>query len=200
MDYSKQTVPFLGDDDIEKRVDSFRVKYDIKTVPVDIDHIVEIKLGIEIIPTPELKARFDTDALITADWKSIYVDTRQYMDDRYIGRLRFSIAHEIGHFILHKKIYENLGIEKIEDFYKFLDQFPEDQYGYLETQANKFASKLLIPSDHLNRERKKILAGKPELEQVDARIVNSYIAIPLSNIFEVSEAAVEIALNNLCGC
>jgi hypothetical protein len=37
--------------------------------------------------------------------KSILVDRRAFMNPRLEYRLRFSVAHEIGHLILHRDIY-----------------------------------------------------------------------------------------------
>ena len=64
------------------------------------------------------------------------------------------------------------------------------QYSYLETQANKFASYLLVPRKKLMVEREKELKkrGIPLwLKKVDIKTLNSYCAIPLSKTFNVSD-------------
>ena len=52
------------------------------------------------------------DLLLMGDLKSILVDKRGFMSPRLEYRLRFSVAHEIGHLILHREIcvgvYRNL--------------------------------------------------------------------------------------------
>lgn len=78
----------------------------------------------DIVPIPGLNQFCETDAYISSTRTSIMVDNEKYMDDKYQNRLRLSIAHEIGHFVLHKDIYNSFGIREIEDFYNFVDQIP----------------------------------------------------------------------------
>jgi len=201
MEYKEILVPFLHDYVIKGEADAFRSKFGDDSLPVDIEAIIEFKLGINIIPSPGLQFLCDTDALISSDWRSIVVDNNNFSDGRYQNRLRFSFAHEIGHFILHKNIYESFGIKNTRDFEKLINNIPPNQYGYLEIQANKFANYLLIPREKLlverNKEIKKvsnlIASGKVE----NKKEINSYLAVPLSKIFGVSEEAVEIALSEI---
>jgi len=145
-----------------------------------------------------LQKSCDSDALITSNWDSIYVDYDKYSDERYSNRLRFSFAHEIGHFILHRDIYKNFGIKNLKDFYRFIEEFPSDQYGYLESQANKFANHLLIPRERLSEEKARELNIKKDfLKKIDNKIINTYLAVPIAKIFGVSENAAEIALNDI---
>lgn len=197
MDYSSIKVPFLNNDEIEARAKKFRDKYSNSSIPVDIEKIVEFKLGMDIIPIPGLKKNCDTDAFITSNWKAISVDNESYVNDNDQNRLRFSIAHEIGHLVLHKKIYAEFSISELEDFYNFINEIPGKEYGYLETQASKFANYLLMSRDVLKKEKDKLLKKNSELEGIDSETVNSYIAGPLSSVFGVSAQVVEIALNDL---
>ncbi len=71
---------------------------------------------------------------------------------RYDNRLRFSFAHEVGHSILHKYVYQEFGIETPEDYYDFVMNFPESEYKGFEWQANEFAGSLLVPRDRLLEE------------------------------------------------
>jgi Zn-dependent peptidase ImmA (M78 family) len=129
------------------------------------------------------------------------VDNNHFSDNRHQNRLRFSFAHEIGHFILHKDIYKSFGIKNIKDFEKLINDIPSNQYGYLEIQANKFASFLLAPREKLITERDKeikkvgnlIASGKIK----NRKEINSYLAVPISKVFGVSEEVIEIALNEL---
>ena len=69
--------------------------------------------------------------------KAIYVSA-----DQISGRKRFTIAHEIGHAVLHADEIEGEGI---------VDYRGDLQYGYAaqgrEYEANQFAAALLMPSD-----------------------------------------------------
>ncbi|KPJ54999.1 hypothetical protein AMJ47_03000 [Parcubacteria bacterium DG_72] len=197
MDYKSIRVNFLNNIQIKNKADLFRKEFWDSSIPVDIERIIDLKLKIDVIPFPNLQNSCDADAPISSDWKSIYVDKYRYLDDRYQNRLRFSFAHEIGHFVLHKDIYESFNIKTINDFYRFIEDFDNEQYGYLETQANKFANYLLVPREILIEHKKKIINGKDFLSRIDSKTLNSYLANPISNIFGISGKVAEIALNDL---
>ncbi|MEK7625172.1 MAG: ImmA/IrrE family metallo-endopeptidase [Patescibacteria group bacterium] len=188
-------VPFISRIEIIKKVESFRQKYWGDKIPLDIEKIIEQKLEIEILPIPNLLQFCSVNALITSDWSKIYVDNEKYMDDRYLTRLRFSLAHEIGHFVLHKELYASFGIKSFENFYKFVESIDDTEYGFIETQANSFAGYLLIPDFALLPEKEKILTGKKLPKGVDAAMLNNVLADELCRIFNVSAQACENALN-----
>ncbi len=207
MDYVEFNAPFLSSQKIKNKADSFRQEYWDDTLPVEVEDIIEIGLQLNIIPVPQLMEKCDVDALITSNWESVYVDNGKFSDERYKNRLRFSLAHEMGHFTLHKDVYRSFGIKSIEDFYRLMQKIPQEQYGYLETQANKFASHLLVPREKLIVARGKFI-GKLAREhsniekmiisgKMDSKTLNSYIAIPISKIFGVSDDVIEIALNDV---
>jgi Zn-dependent peptidase ImmA (M78 family) len=92
------------------------------------------------------------DGFITKDLKSIYVDEDLYMDDRYYKRVRFTIAHEIGHYVLHRGAIENQKFEGEEDWVKFRMNIDERELSWFEFQASEFAGRLLVPVDALVEE------------------------------------------------
>jgi len=200
MDYSELKIPYIKNELIKTKVESFRNKYWNREFPINIEKIIDVKLKINIIPIPNLEKICNTDTLITSDWESLYVDDNLYNDERRQNRLRFSLAHEIGHYILHKEFYSTWKINSIEKFYSFLDLIPREQYSYLETQANKFATYFLVPRQALE-ERFKIEYKNVEkiknFGNIDINTLKSYIANPLSNFFGVSPESIEIALSDL---
>ena len=200
MDFKKIKVPFLSNREIEHKADAFRKKFWDNSIPVNIENIIELKLKLDIIPVPGLQNLCGTDALVSSNWQAIYVDNNAYLDERYQNRLRFSLAHEMGHFVLHRNFYNALAIKDTSDFYNLFRHIPQEQYGYLETQANKFANYLLVPRNVLAIRRDKVLKAVDEhrqLEKLDKGTLNSYLAIPISKVFGVSEKVVEIALNEI---
>lgn len=198
MNYKNIKVPFLNNADISNKVELFRKKFWDNSIPVDIERIIDLRLKLDVIPVPSLQKLCDTDALIASSWKEIYVDEEKYLDDRYQNRLRFSLAHEIGHFVLHKNIYESFDIKTFKDIYDLIRDIPQEQYGYLETQANKFANLLLVPRNILGNQRiREVKKQKTIPKNVDRKTLNLYLAIPLSKEFGVSERVIEIALNEL---
>ncbi len=69
---------------------------------------------------------------------------------QYEGRKRFTIAHELGHYEMHKNIFQHHN----DDVYT-LDSF--NNSGNQETEANQFASELLMPEELFRKE----CEGKP---------------------------------------
>jgi Zn-dependent peptidase ImmA (M78 family) len=168
MLYKNINVPFLGKNYIKKKADLFRRQFWDNSIPINIEKIIEFKLKIDIVPTPMMMDRCGADALIASNWQILYIDLEKYMDDNQ-NRLRFSLGHEIGHFILHKNIYSSFNIQTVNDFYKFFEEIPKEQYGYLETQANNFANYLLVPRERLVLEKKKIFKENKELIELEIR-------------------------------
>lgn len=203
MDYSKIKIPFLKPETIKKRAENFRKRHRNGQLPIDIEKIIDVYLGINIIPIPGLERICNADALITSDWQSLYIDKDLFDDERRQNRLRFSLAHEIGHYVLHQNFYACLAINSFQDFYDFIEIIPIEQYGYLETQANKFASYLLVPRQLLSQKFKEELGRVKktiDISRFDKTLLKSYIANPLAKTFGISEEAMEIILSELDFC
>lgn len=152
---SEVQVKYLEFEAIEKEANEFRFKYQAKgDCPVPIMDIVQFDLGISIIPVFGLESKCNTYSLITSSWEYIYVDNERYLDrfQAYDKKINFSVAHEIGHYVLHSDTYNKLGIEGVDDFYKYFEGMSEGTYKRLELQANMFAGKLLVPADILQKE------------------------------------------------
>lgn len=95
------------------------------------------------------------------------------------NRQRFTIAHEIAHFFLHKQIIQN-NYDGITDTVLYRSGEPE----YIEFQANRLAADLLMPVSALEYHCE--LLPKLSGENLTER---------LASVFEVSEAAMRIRLN-----
>ncbi|MBK9334998.1 MAG: ImmA/IrrE family metallo-endopeptidase [Ignavibacteria bacterium] len=52
------------------------------------------------------------DAFISQDFQFITIDEDIYFRDTNQSRRRFSLGHEIGHYALHKNLYEKLSFKK----------------------------------------------------------------------------------------
>jgi len=198
MKYKNIAVPFVGNSYIKNKADEFRLKFWGKDIPVEIEEIVEIKLKIKVIPIPDLMSQCGVDAQITSDFTSIYVDQKNYENDT--NRFRFSLAHEVGHYVLHEKFYKDLKISSFVDVIAFMDEIDAEEYSHLEVQANKFGNYLLLPRKELLRIRNTVLEEirkKHDIKNIDEKTLNSYLAGYISSQFVVSSGATEIALNDL---
>ena len=110
-----------------------------------------------------------------------------YNDKDNKKRQRFTIAHELGHYILHRKS-ERLFIDK--DFIvkyrsnKLYDSLEMQQ----EQQANAFAAAILMPATLIHEEMKKVKFRNFD----ETKLIES-----LSEIFEVSNLAMTYRLSNI---
>lgn len=200
MNYRDISVPYISDEEINQQAVFFREQYGEGDIPIDIERIIEIKLRMNIVPVGNMIEYCDTDALISSNWENIYVDENKFIDERYLNRLRFSFAHEIGHFIIHKELYKTFEIREVGDFYGFISGIDNRQYSYFETQANKFAGALLLPREMLAADAAELYARLSEeldVGSVELSKVNAYIAKPIAEKYGVSESVAEIALNNV---
>jgi Zn-dependent peptidase ImmA (M78 family) len=202
MNFQSIKVPFLTKGEISMAADRFRKKYWHGTIPVDIEKIISVNLRMDIIFKPGLFKLFNIDAYITSSWQQICVDYDLFEADKNNNRLRFSYAHEIGHLVLHKNLYEQFGIREADDFNKFYNEIPGDQYHFMETQAHIFANFLLIPRIELYKIREKIIkqfisANQIIINEIDPKLLNQYLAGPIAKYFGVSSTPIEIALMDL---
>src|SRR3989344_6719353 len=76
------------------------------SLPIPIEEIAEQKLNLRIHEQMNLKKDYDVDGFLISDLTTIFVDFDLYM--KFENRTRFTIAHEIGHFILHGDLFKNL--------------------------------------------------------------------------------------------
>ena len=155
----------------------------------------------DILSSQKIKKAKDIDVLKIS--KSLNVDVQQErMDDEISGlfvmkdgnpyiryndsqdpkRQKFTIAHELGHFILHKET--PLFVDKKNE--KIMYRNSESTTGEIrkEREANAFAASLLMPAPFIKDEWQKIPFYEEPIEY-------------LANIFNVSEQAMSFRLANL---
>ncbi len=186
-------------DSIELAANGFLLEYNPShTIPVPIEDIIEKILKIEIIPIKGLLSLEQIDGFVSYDCKNIYIDEDQYMSAT--NRARFTLAHEVGHTILHKDLIKK--VNSIAEWKKFVLGEGTGRAIY-ETEANVFASQVLVPSDQLIIEyesaKQKVVGmfKKLNLEvPLDEEII-PYASVEISKIFEVSELSITIRLKNI---
>lgn len=188
--------PFIPLAQIRAEADAFREKYWAeKSVPVDVMGIVEFDLQMEIRPVAGMREELDVDAVLLGDMQTLVVDLGHYMDDRMQNRLRYSVAHEIGHKVLHADIYRAAGVASAEEWLHWFQSIPDDQYSWLEQHAHEFAGRLLVPPERLMSE----LAGAVERARQTGFVswdssgdaAREYIASSICRVFGVSSQVIE---------
>ncbi|MBL7555795.1 MAG: ImmA/IrrE family metallo-endopeptidase [Bdellovibrionaceae bacterium] len=190
---------FLPPEEIEAKVQEFLQEYHPDNMlPIPIEEIIDLKMGIHIVPTPDMMAVSGVDAVTSHDLKQINIDHEQF--EKKPNRARFTLAHEVGHIVLHKDFIDAQNFKEEAEWRTFvLNDLHRDP---MEVQANIFAAYLLMPSDHLEKEfihAKKELAANPAFKGMQLppdKTLAPYLAKPLAQKFEVSEEAMTIRLTN----
>lgn len=173
-------------------------------IPIPIEEIVDLKLGIDIIPIPGLKDAFEKvgliDAFISSDFTSISVD--KYIQEKRQNRYRFTLAHEIGHMFLHGYLYSKFKFNTIDEWLGAIEQMPTGERLMVEWQANEFAGLVLVPRISLKTEFPKALKETEKIISMSYKnrpdlLLDSTI-FSLANKFEVSEEVMRIRIERDC--
>jgi Zn-dependent peptidase ImmA (M78 family) len=195
MTQSDISAPILSYDDISKRAEDLLREYKRnKILPVDIEAIAEFNLGLNIFPFPNLQQTFDIEGFISGDLNVIYVD--EFIYYQRPARYRFTLAHEIGHYVFHSDLIASFHPQSVADWSKFVLGIDEETYGWLEWQAYSFAAAVLVPRVSLKQNfRKELKLLQPKIDFIRSKglsvessqdyIVNA-IATKLIGIYDVS--------------
>lgn len=163
---------------------------------VPLERIIEDVLGLSIdymrltIAADELgrmiydngyTTRFNPDKddyeLVRVQAGTILIESLLVGDTKQYGRYRYTLAHELGHWLLHKQIYTGTGTAAAT--------FGTDKAdNAVEWQADYIAKAILMPVGQVKR-------GFYKLRSDNSRIAK------LASLFEVSKQAMEIRLNEL---
>ncbi|RJQ53127.1 MAG: ImmA/IrrE family metallo-endopeptidase [Nitrospiraceae bacterium] len=196
LDPKSFKAPFIKIEDIRKAADDLRIRYwPQNTIPIDIFEILEFGLDIEIRTIFNLREAGDVDALLLGDLRTIVVDQNDFLNDRAQNRLRFSIAHEIGHYVLHSDVFSKIQYASLEEWIDFFDKIPDDQYTWIEQHAYEFAGRLLVPREKLVEKLNEavLLLESSGFNTWDSsgESAREYIAHAIARYFEVSEQVID---------
>ena len=155
--------------------------------PVPIETIIETKFDLilefhTLRKNPKILGEtiFDDGAVVLRAG-TILIDER-LCDPSKLGRLRFTCAHELAHWVLHKKLYSGTG-----DVAAYNGNVSSDEsHGIIERQADTLASALLMPLPQIKKCFYRLKIGRTD-EQLIAE---------MANIFEVSKQAMQIRLKS----
>ncbi len=140
---------------IWRAADEFRESSDLRghdIPPIDVIYIAEVILKLDVVPLPDLFADQRIDAALLPDATGVYIDEDTYMSwekgIRWVEqRLRFSFAHELGHYVLHQEEIAAKCFRTIGEFRQWAAA--PSIYGSAEYQANEFAGRFLVPREIL---------------------------------------------------
>jgi hypothetical protein len=131
--------------------------------PIDVEHLAEEAAGLDIQLHGNLRSLVPDpgpalSGLLLVEQQRVYVDAVEA--ERSPGRRRFTIAHELGHWHLHRSKAdshycrpEDIGSSRSELY----------QLRRLESQANRFAAALLMPESTLRVDAPRLRFSIPAL-------------------------------------
>lgn len=152
-------------------------KFNVTSPPVNVESIAK-QLDISILKTPQTEA--DLSGFLVRERNKTIVGINSAHDRK---RQRFTIAHELGHYCLHRIV--GVHVDRV----KYRNSRSSAGTDFEEIEANAFAAELLMPSDFIRREMKQY--SFIDLIGPDATVES------LANKFEVSTQAMTIRLANL---
>lgn len=189
MSDSLQKIKFIPYQRIERKALEILTEAEQKGVykkgeAVEIGLICEKLFGLYISYEP-LDKKMQEGLLGCLDFKqnAIFLDENTWDDNE--GRLHFTIAHELGHFVQHRPLYEAVGNDLLL-LHSELDPIYEKPRRDIETQADMFASAILMPKDILIEKWQAL--GKMHFQE-KARY--------LQHFFNVSREAMEYRIDNI---
>jgi Zn-dependent peptidase ImmA (M78 family) len=144
----------------DPRADALRLRYHAlfggDELPVPVDEIAEDLLGLSVGEADEL----DVSGLLLPAQREIWLNGREARESP--GRRRFTLAHELGHWICHCLA------GRTAPMYCRSDQvgLPNGEVRQLEREANVFAAELLMPERLIRKSYK----GSQRLDDVAAHL------------------------------
>ena len=185
--------PYIGKNELEELSDTFLQKLSRKILPIPIEEIIELDCGLIL---EKISLEENILGKIIFDSKKIQVD--KSLEDAS-GRNRFTLAHELAHWILHKDLilsdtnyYQTSMFDNNQHQYVCKKQTKPNSKKREEWQADYFAACLLMPKDLVYENYKKITGStKPQSFSYKNCVKK------LSDIFQVSQESMKIRLKEL---
>jgi len=158
--------------EIRRKVDRLLRENRVARPPVPVERIAE-RCGLDVRYAP---MDGDLSGALIHNGNEVYIGVNSLQSR---NRRRFTIAHELGHFVLHEGIYVD------KDFrINWRDGNSSKAVNPEEMEANRFAAELLMPTDLLVRDIE-------SLRRVDLAALD-----PLARRYGVSSHAMKIRLGN----
>ena len=155
--------------------------------PIDVDKVASV-LGIEVNDDYSLTS--DTIGTISFQKETPIVKINPFQN-LYKPRRRFTLAHEIGHFCLHKNKSENGFTDSIHSMSR-----TESYWNPVESEANSFAAQLLMPESLILMEGQAIIDNYVSQHNTET-IPSQHFIESMADKFEVSSKAMEYRLRNV---
>ncbi len=159
-------------------------------IPIDIDFLIEELPDVDLDIWPGLRANHQLEGMVMrdADTGAIVVCIDDTLADKNPTRYRMTVAEELGHLILHRKLIEQ--VKSPADFRSIQSHYRAWQ---MERNAKRFAAAILMPSASLSAAACSLypkLVGAVGFKNPDA--VRRKLVAMLAQSFGVSPEAMRI--------
>lgn len=162
-------------------------------IPVDIDRLAyRNDLVDDIVPIELLEDKFDVAAALLSKPNGrfdILVDEETF--DYQRARASFSIAHELGHIVLHSGLWSNC--KSVQDSLDLLQRL-KIRYSDIERNANFFAGAILIPLSTLSEKAADSYKGLVREYGFDLILIQAKLRSLLASGYAVSPQTMQIRL------
>ncbi len=149
-----------------------------RKLPIKIEEIAKSR-GLKVVPYP---LGDDVSGLLSIENG---IGTIGYNQTEPNVRRRFTIAHELGHYELHRE-KSHLFVDK-QFIYRSQNSGNTLENQKMEQEANYFASAILMPNDLLRK----------EVEKIHLDLGNEEALRELAKAFEVSVTAMSVRISSL---
>jgi Zn-dependent peptidase ImmA (M78 family) len=164
--------------DIEQEARQLLENNQIVRTPIPVELLAK-RLDIDVRYSP---GKEDVSGALIRNDDSVVIAVNSAQHE---NRQRFTIAHEIGHFLLH----EGTKVHFDEDFrVNYRNAASSEAIDTDEIEANRFAAALLMPQDFLRKDLLRLKADDQNIEKVIQSLAVRY---------KVSSRAMELRLVNL---
>lgn len=163
---------------INSKVSSILREFDNVTLPIKIEDIAKSR-GLKVLPYP---LGDDVSGLLSIENG---LGTIGYNQTESKVRRRFTIAHELGHYELHRD-KSDLFVDK-QFIYRSQNSGDTIEKKIMEQEANYFASAILMPSNLLRK----------QIESINIDLASETTIKELAKVFEVSSTAMSIRISSL---
>lgn len=181
-----------------KAAEVLRPAYPIEiSIPVDIDRLAESHPMVdEIAPIASLENQFNVAAVLYRKPNghvAIIVDENTF--DYQPTRASFSIAHEFGHVVLHRKLWD--GCNTLSQSVELHERIKSIYWRVIERDANRFASAILMPSSTMHELVPRLYTVLVEEYGYEPSFILPKLCTQLAREYTVSAQALQIRLDEL---
>lgn len=194
------SIEYLAKEQIEAEVNKIHAGKTVEDFPFDVEIYLYSTFGYRILSSSNFEKGCRIDTALVACKKLLRIDESIFLNQP--ERARFSIAHEVGHLVLHKKLILKMvealkTAKKTDDYAAIINFLPPNKYSSAEWQADYFGGALLAPKrilepklNMLIKERKGRYHQQATLDEEDRDIIYH----DLAKIFDVTKPAIIIRI------